>query len=1542
VWRLFADADAANPADVLQLLPHLAVPLDHNDLVQRYFGLTALLGGPELTARNLVDERWPVRAWHAEQFLSRVLTGTYATGIAGTRPDLWVADDPSAGTPSGNDDLTRYVGDAVLETGDPRRYRDLLRLDDGLRERARRALVAYLCGLDRVQLPGGPPAAYASGPDDLSDLLLLDVSAGLAERATRVDDAITAVQAFVRRALLGLEPGVHLGHAFRQVWAERFATFRIWQACKRRELYPEDTIECDELERARRHEAFRLLEAELRDASLSVPVPAGIQYWDGHHPAPHACLTVLQAAQPSTLHLPVGPDPGGAPAGAAAPTENFGLLGRPDRTGRPSWLSPVRTAPQPVPVQPAPSRGPQAKGRSSRAGTRTAKQAVVAERVTVPAPGRDGRLPYWIEAAVGLGVRFLRIAAAGEPAGSALPEPERPGAQCCRECGAIHPPRIDEYYFWLARADYYDIPGAQDADLTNASGGSQWEDPATFPALLDWAPEPMAHLHWCQVHDGEFGQLRRSAQGVVLTAAPVTPGSPTLELLGRMADSLVFTVDDGTVPVSAGDGGFTWRPPYAGWTAEPGWRYDLAVDDALLLPLITTPTVPMLQPPVFSQPPANQPPGTFGGLSAYPFFVYGTPGESLLPLSRYAPATLVGGTLRCHCKFEDALRWYERYYDPFTAGNQWTAGPPDPGLARRRAVLLDVLETLLCWGDAVMATHSECGPPAGDSPETAAQARVIYAAARRVLGPTPVTVLEEPPSGAAITVGTFSPLDTPLNPRLMTLYLRTADRLELVREWENRHRRRRGELGTSAAFWGDDPARWGHDDECGCGACEHCGECACCEPGSCAPGSPYRYDYLQPKALELAGELRGLGAELLAAYEKGDAEFLESLRSTQQHQLEQLTLAVRKDQWRDADWQVQALKQALLSAQRQVAYYQTLASNGLISNETAYQDLSTVAEGLQVGAQGLEIGIQFGSVFMPDIFVGEDNFIRIPGSGTNIVEAITAGAKALEYLAQDMKTQADLALTEAGWDRRAVEWNHQIEIYGIEVERLTREVLGAERLADSALRELNIQHRTIEQAHEIDDFLRGKFTSHALYLFLQRRMAALYREAYELALAVARQAERAFNLERGRTGERFITGEWWDSLYQGLLAGERLALDLRRMDQVYRDCDRREYELTKAISLQRDFPLAFLKLKLTGRCELELPEWLFDADYPGFYLRRLKTVALTIPVVAGPYTGVHCRLTLLGSATRTQPWLSGPVARCCHGEEERCDCCDDHEHRQRADEADRYRPLPGDPRIVRSFTATDAIATSTGTSDSGLFQLSFRDERYLPFEYAGAVSHWRIELPPENNQFGFDTLTDVVMQVSYTAREGGDRLRGAAAAAACSHLPGDGLRLFTVRQEFPDAWPGLRLRRDPDRRDDGDRHNRHLRLRFGQRMFPFVPGRRVRWIDRLVLVFAAPGTEPGRHHLVRFWRDGDDAGHVTDVECVATGALAGYFVGVIDLSHPLGPLGEDHARCTFAFSDAAGEICDAYIVAHYRADCWPRCGPPREDGCDYRHDTPAG
>jgi len=320
-------------------------------------------------------------------------------------------------------------------------------------------------------------------------------------------------------------------------------------------------------------------------------------------------------------------------------------------------------------------------------------------------------------------------------------------------------------------------------------------------------------------------------------------------------------------------------------------------------------------------------------------------------------------------------------------------------------------------------------------------------------------------------------------------------------------------------------------------------------------------------------------------------------------------------------------------------------------------------------------------------------------------------ARIMNNSAQIDSETAQLDLTEAGWYRRYAEWVHQQQILTIEIQQIERQILGAQRRRGQMLRELNTHQRQIEQSSEVDTFLRDKFTNHDLYLFLQRETAALYYQTYDLALDAARQAERAFNLERGHTTRRFPLDCEWDDLREGLTAGERLSAAVRRMEKAYFDENVREYELTKHISLRLSFPLAFLRLRTTGRCEIEVPEWMFDQDFPGHYMRRVRSVSLTIPCVAGPYTGVHCRLTLIDSITRIDPRLDPPPHACCCPPQP-CACGDDGR-------SAGYRLCPDDPRMVRIYGEREAIATSGGQNDSGLFELNFSDPRYLPFEYMG-------------------------------------------------------------------------------------------------------------------------------------------------------------------------------------------------------------------------------
>jgi hypothetical protein len=198
------------------------------------------------------------------------------------------------------------------------------------------------------------------------------------------------------------------------------------------------------------------------------------------------------------------------------------------------------------------------------------------------------------------------------------------------------------------------------------------------------------------------------------------------------------------------------------------------------------------------------------------------------------------------------------------------------------------------------------------------------------------------------------------------------------------------------------------------------------------------------------------------------------------------------------------------------------------------------------------------------------------------------------------------------------------------------------------------------------------------------------------------------------------------------------------------------------VSLALLDPVALLQLRTAGSCEFSVPEALFDIDYPGHYLRRIRSLSVTVPCVTGPYTGVPMRLTLVSSRTRMDPNAAG-----------------DYPMDLTAD----------DPRFQIQTGAVESITISSGQTDGGLFAMDQRDERYLPFEGSGAISDWNLKLTSAIQTFDWATITDVVLHVRYTAREGGDLLRGAALQSLNAELAGLPLRrAFSAKSEFPSEW----------------------------------------------------------------------------------------------------------------------------------------------------------
>lgn len=505
-----------------------------------------------------------------------------------------------------------------------------------------------------------------------------------------------------------------------------------------------------------------------------------------------------------------------------------------------------------------------------------------------------------------------------------------------------------------------------------------------------------------------------------------------------------------------------------------------------------------------------------------------------------------------------------------------------------------------------------------------------------------------------------------------------------------------------------------------------------------APLPHYRFQYMLQKALELCNDVKALGGEILAALEKRDAEKLSLLRSAHEIQMLKLVRQIKKGSIKEAEETLASSELAKEVTELRRDFYKSRQRWTQHPGELASVTLSAISMGLQLAGQILDYAAgtayQFPSAIWGGAGASSPVALALYG-GPNEGASLSAAAKAMYALSGFSSSGANLSSMISGYQRRDEEWDFQMSSADKEIKQIEKQIAAAQIRLAIAETDLDNHEKQVELTEEIQAFYKDKFTNAELYNWMIGQLSTLYFQTYQLAYDIAKQAERSFKQEMALPEAHFIEFGYWDSLKKGLLSGERMHKDLRRMEMAYLEKNKREFELTKHISLALLDPYALLQLRESGTCFVNIPETLFDLDHPGHYMRRIKSLSLTIPCIAGPYTSVSAKLTLLGNKVRKNTDCTvGYAAQSNNGD-------------------------VNDPRFDFNVVGIQSIATSHAQNDSGLFELNFRDERYLPFEGAGVISSWRLELPTEFRQFDYDTISDVIIHLNYTARDGGDALK---------------------------------------------------------------------------------------------------------------------------------------------------------------------------------------
>lgn len=528
--------------------------------------------------------------------------------------------------------------------------------------------------------------------------------------------------------------------------------------------------------------------------------------------------------------------------------------------------------------------------------------------------------------------------------------------------------------------------------------------------------------------------------------------------------------------------------------------------------------------------------------------------------------------------------------------------------------------------------------------------------------------------------------------------------------------------------------------------------------------SHYRFRVLSRTAAQFCSEVKSLGQSLLSALQAKDSEGMALLQSSNTIKILDTTTQIKELQIEESKENLKSLKISKASTTIRKNFYESREFMNALEAKAMNLNKGSITR----DEDDINLSIIASIVaYIPDTVIGVSGAAATPVStlsigGTQFSRSLSTLGNISAKIGGIMQKSAGLATQSSSYKRRQEEWDLQVELATKELEQIEKQIAASQIRLAIAEKDLHTHKLQIENAKSEEEYLKTKYTNKQLYSWMVSQTSAVYFQAYQLAFDMAKRAEKSLRYELALPADSssYVKFGYWDSLKKGLLSGDKLMLAINKMEAAYLEQNKREFELTKQISLRQLAPTSLLQLITTGECTIEMPEWWFDMDFPGHYLRRIKALSVSIPCIVGPYTNVNCSLTLEKNDTRHSAI---------------------------------YTDYTDVENIHTDFSSVETVAISHGQNDSGLFELNFNDERYLPFEGAGVISRWKLKLSNVDlAQFDLTSITDVVFHMRYIARNGGTKMADDARTNLKAKLNATNLGntqiMLSLKQHFSTAW----------------------------------------------------------------------------------------------------------------------------------------------------------
>lgn len=483
--------------------------------------------------------------------------------------------------------------------------------------------------------------------------------------------------------------------------------------------------------------------------------------------------------------------------------------------------------------------------------------------------------------------------------------------------------------------------------------------------------------------------------------------------------------------------------------------------------------------------------------------------------------------------------------------------------------------------------------------------------------------------------------------------------------------------------------------------------------------SIYRFPIVIDKARTAVNSVIQFGSALENALAKQDTEAMTLLLQSQQQVILQQTRDMQEKNLDSLQASLEATTIAKASAESTKTHYAGLVENWMSDNETRSLKLRSDAGIIHTSSE-VAMTIAAALDMAPNVF-------GMAVGGSRWGAASTAVAQGLQISANVMEQTANIMDISESYRRRREDWMLQRDAAEAEESQLNLQIKALQEQINMARKQIFLSETEQAHAQAIYQLQCTRFTSQALYNWMVGRLSSLYYQMYDATLSLCFMAKNALEKELGKdktTG--MFTLPAWDDLYQGLLAGEMLMVELQKLENLWLEENKWGMEAVKTVSLdtlirKKNPEFTFVDLVqevLSGKApegvsgvDVKLQNNIFSASLElssiglenSYNLkeknRKIKNLSVTLPALLGPYQDVEATLSL-GSET---------------------------------------------------------VTLSHGVDDSGLFITDFNDSRFLPFEgmelLSGTLTLAIFHTGKDGDQRSLlESLNDVIFHIRYVMK----------------------------------------------------------------------------------------------------------------------------------------------------------------------------------------------